>query len=200
MGSETLIENCSFDNCAIAGLKTCNYNAINQNLVGGNIQSCGIGVWVSTGSVAKIGGTAFQISGTYDIEVDNSANDAMAIIGCDSESPNFGLFGNGVHVYIAGVSHRSLTNGTFVNAGSSPSTIERCVSLAGQLVVNASGPRVKVTGSSFGRSDWINTTTLTGGAVEIEDLMYGGTPNSTPGTIIQRARISAAGTQNYDLS
>jgi hypothetical protein len=201
MGSENLLLNNFFASSTV-GLQTCNFNALQQTVIGGDFQSCGTGILVLAGSVNKIDGVGFQLNSTCDIKVQNSANDTMTIIGCRSESVNFGIFGNSPHIYMCGVSHENASNGSLadVSAGG-PITIERCVTIGGQLFVNGARARAKVTGSSFGRSDWVNTTTMTGtAAVEIEDLMYGGTPNGTPGTIIQRARISAAGTQNYALS
>ena len=50
MGSENLFLNCFFGPCATAGIRTSNFNALQNTLVGGNIQSCPIGVWVRMGS------------------------------------------------------------------------------------------------------------------------------------------------------
>src|SRR5262245_17385566 len=45
MGSENLILNCFFYGHGIAGLKTCNFNALQQTVIGGNFQACAIGIW-----------------------------------------------------------------------------------------------------------------------------------------------------------
>lgn len=91
-----------------------------------------------------------------------------------------------------------LPPGIFAVVNNCPVTIDRCVSVNGSIVIQHS-PRLTVRGSSFGASAGINNPGITAGAVEIEDVMYGGTPNGTPGAILQRQRISSAGTQNYTV-
>ena len=80
MGSENLFLNCFFGPCATAGIRTSNFNALQNTLVGGNIQSCPIGVWVRMGS-CSVYNTGFQVCHTFDIVVDNSANDTMVVSG-----------------------------------------------------------------------------------------------------------------------
>ena len=199
MGSENKIDNCFFDSATVAGLATMNYNALQQTVIGGNCQSCAVGILVNEGSVNFISGMGFQLSSDYDIKQVNSANDTLCVIGCRSESLNFIQAGGQAHAVISGISHLNVSAGILSYCGGSPVTIERCVSLAGVVSISQA-PRVKVAGSSFGASAWLTNPGITSGAVEIEDVMYGGVPNGTPGTIIQRQRISSAGTQNYTVA
>ena len=89
MGSETLILNCFFANCTTAGIQNKGSNALQQTMVGGNIQNCGIGIELVQGSFNVIHGVGFQLSATYDIQIENNSQNTMSVIGCRTESPNF---------------------------------------------------------------------------------------------------------------
>src|SRR5262249_12680324 len=54
MGSENIFINCFWIFSAVAGLKTSNFNALQNTVVGGNLQTCNMGIWVSRGSVCVI--------------------------------------------------------------------------------------------------------------------------------------------------
>lgn len=108
MGSENLIENCYFS-LFDAGLQTCNYNALQNVVIGGNFQSCRKGIRVHAGSVTNIIGVGFQndiydpgktqiTEGGCDIEFSNSANDCCTIEACRSESMRFCIVSNGYNV------------------------------------------------------------------------------------------------------
>src|SRR6185437_13676463 len=86
--------------------------------------------------------------------------------------------GNHVHASITGCSQTAETKGDFLQPSGCPTTVERCVSLAGRISL-AQYARLCLRGCSFGRSDWLSYGRLTGGqAIEIEDVEFGGTPNS----------------------
>jgi|GEM_PF-4074832 len=205
MGSENIFVNCFWIYSAIAGLKTSNFNALQNTIVGGNFQSCNMGVWVSRGSVCVIEGTGFQVQKEWDIRVDNSANDTINIIGCRSESPNFVQVENFVHTYIVGCTQSApTTTGYFLRPAGCPTTVERCVSVNGQIELGADA-RLSVRGCSFGRDDWLSYGPLGGDrAIELEDVQYGGTPNIhsllSPPKRIAKRRITAAGVHDYALS
>jgi hypothetical protein len=82
MGSENIFVNCFWYRSAVSGLKTSNFNACQNTVVGGNVQACNMGIWVSRGSVTLIESVGFQLQKEWDIRVDNSANDTINIIGC----------------------------------------------------------------------------------------------------------------------
>jgi polygalacturonase len=152
MGSENLILNCFFERLTLAGLQTLNFNALQQTVVGGNFQTCGIGILVSAGSVPTVQGVGFQQSARWDIQVLNGANDAMSISGCRSESTDFASI-NHQAASICSCSHMSATRtpGTFAQCYQ-PSSIAACVSVTGQVDFPAGGT---VDASQFGRDDWI---------------------------------------------
>ena len=205
MGSENIFINCFWIYSAVAGVKTSNFNALQNTIVGGNFQSCNMGVWVSRGSVCVIAGTGFQGQKQWDIRVDNSANDTINIIGCRTESENFVQLENFVHTCIVGCTQTApKMMGCFIRPAACPTTIERCVSVSGQLDLGAVA-RLTVRGCSFGRSDWLRYGPFVDDAViELEDVEYGGTPNvhsssSSPKRIFKQ-RITAAGTHDYALN
>lgn len=109
MGSETTLSNCFFASHTVAGLATRNYNALQQTMIGGNIQSCAIGILVWSGSVPIIQGVGFQNFGGRDILVNNTVGDSMTVSGCRSESSNFIKLHNGASATVSSCTH--LTNG-----------------------------------------------------------------------------------------
>ena len=191
MGSENLFLNCFFGPCATAGITTSNFNALQNTLVGGNIQSCPVGVWVRGGS-CSVYSTGFQICDTFDIVVNNSANDAMVVSGCRSESVNFIQLRNGVTAHIIGCSHLNNTKGVFADVGGSQVAIDSCVSLRG--IVKGNG-MVRTSNSSFGRSDWVDVPSIQGGINQVQNCYVGGTRNSSFNTasFIARKTITSAG-------
>jgi Pectate lyase superfamily protein len=200
MGSENIFINCFWYGCQEAGIKTSNFNACQNTIVGGNFQLCNIGAWVQRGSITLIDSTGFQLSRQWDIRVDNSADDTINVIGCRTESSNFVKLYNGVHGFIAGCTQSEAGQpGHFLEPDGCPVTVERCVSVASQISLG-SNARLTVRGSSFGRADWLQHFPLNyGQAIEIEDVQYGGTPNrSTAATRrIARQRIVPSGVYNY---
>jgi hypothetical protein len=203
MGSENIFVNCFWMNHAIAGLKTSNFNALQNTVVAGNFQACNIGIWVQRGSVPLVEGVGFQLSKEWDIRVDNSANDTLVVIGCRTESSNFVKLQNGVHAHIVACNQaESGPPGLFLQPAECPVTVERCVSLKGQVTSSAE-PRFSIRGCSFGRSDWLSYPPLNSrGTIELEDVQYGGTPNSkndTPPSRILRQRITREGIFDYKV-
>ncbi|HEY1747721.1 MAG TPA: glycosyl hydrolase family 28-related protein [Xanthobacteraceae bacterium] len=201
MGSENIFVNCFWYRSAMAGLKTSNFNACQNTVVGGNLQACNMGIWVSRGSVTMIESVGFQLQKEWDIRVDNSANDTINVIGCRTESPNFMQIKNYVHAVVLGCTHAASADpSTFLQPGRCPTTVERCVSIDGQIDLDAEA-RLTVRGCSFGRKDWLSYGTLyPNQVIELEDIQYGGTPNSHPNGVplqIAKQRITSEGTFDY---
>lgn len=132
MGSETLILNCFFSNFSVAGIATRNFNALQQTMIGGNIQGCAIGIWVYSGSVPTIIGTGFQVQSDTDIAIDSAANDSYFIAGCRSESVNFIRNTAGAKMNISSCSQTNSTAGIFT-AFTGHVEINECISVNGKL-------------------------------------------------------------------
>jgi hypothetical protein len=200
MGSENTFINCFWTRSADAGIKTSNFNALQNTVIGGNFQVCNVGVWVYRGSVPIVEGVGFQLSKEWDIRVDNSADDTINVIGCRTESSNFVKVANSVHAYILGCTQTEAGSpGFFLQPGGCPVTVERCVSTKGQIRLFGDA-RLTVRGSSFGRTDWLRYSQLGADqSIEVEDVMYGSTPNRRSSSIgkIAKQRITAAGILNY---
>ncbi len=153
MGSENSFLNCFFAGASVAGLGVKNYNALQQTVVGGNFQSCAIGIWVAAGSAPVIHGVGFQGSTDTDIAVDNSAGDCYSISGCRSEgSPNFLRLHNGSAAHVAGCTQLSGTAGVFAYIESGGATfpgslcVDNCYSLNGIFTANG---KLYIRGSLF---------------------------------------------------
>jgi hypothetical protein len=200
MGSENAFLNCFFYRSAHAGIKTSNFNAAQNTIIGGDFQSCNIGAWVYRGSIPIIEGVGFQLSQEWDIRVDNSADDTMNVIGCRTESSNFVKLANSVHASILGCTQAEAGSpGFFLQPGGCPVTVERCVSTKGQIRLLGNA-RLTVRGSSFGRTDWLWYSQLGADqSIELEDVMYGSTPNRRSSSVgkIAKQRITATGILNY---
>jgi hypothetical protein len=206
MGSENLFLNCFWGANKTAGLVTSNFNALQNTIVGGNFQTCGVGVWVSKGSVPLIASVGFQQSATCDILLENSAHDTMTVDSCRTESRHFFKVPHGnPHFNVRGCSHINAENieGDFVSVnGSSTGVIESCVSVTGRIVF-LQNSRVRIAYSSFGRTDWVSIGER--GAdmqIEIEDIQFGNTTNNVGAGKPQRIskqRITNNGTFNYVL-
>jgi hypothetical protein len=204
MGSENLFVNCYWIAQATAALKTSNFNALQNTVIGGNIQNCNIGIWVQRGSVPVVESVGFQQSRDWDIRVDNSANDTLSVIGCRTESSNFVRVYNGVHAYLLGCSQTEAgPAGYFLRPAGCPVTVERCISLRGKIALSSEA-RLTVRGCSFGQSEWLDYSALYPGQfIELEDVQYGGTPNSRGSGLtntIAKRRITSAGIFDYSLT
>jgi len=116
MGSETLIMNCHFGVIG-RGLQTCNGNALQNTVIGGNFQDCNIGISVSSGNVPLIMSVGFQASGTFDIQVDGvgTIQDGMTVVNCRSESLHFLKNRMGVALTLIGNGQTHSSAGTFVD-------------------------------------------------------------------------------------
>jgi Pectate lyase superfamily protein len=150
MGSENLITNCFFANHRLYGLVTMNFNALQQTVIGGNFQNCGIGIKVERGSVPVIHGVGFQQSARLDILVSNGANDAISIKGCRTESLNFADINHQAAV-IEASTQTNADPGIFAVLRN-PGIISGCISINGQCDIQVGGA---VDCSQFGRNDWI---------------------------------------------
>jgi Pectate lyase superfamily protein len=206
MGSENLFLNCFWASNRTAGLVTSNFNALQNTIIGGNFQTCGVGVWVLMGSVPLVASVGFQQSATCDVLLQNSAHDTITVDSCRSESPNFFkvIHGN-PHFNLRACSHIVAGDvpGDFANVnGSSTGVVESCVSVAGRMVFQQNC-RVRVATSSFGRTDWISIEEPARDMqIELENIQFGNTTNDVgagkPQRILKQ-RITSGGRLNYML-
>ncbi len=161
MGSENSFLNCFFAGGSVAGLGVMNYNALQQTVVGGNFQSCVIGIWIHAGSAPIIHGVGFQAQTDTDIAVDNSAGDCYSIQGCRSESsPNFLRLHNGSAAHVGGCSQLAPSAGVFayIEAGSNifPGSlcVDNCYSLNGIFTANG---KLYLRGNFFGNAAYLGS-------------------------------------------
>jgi hypothetical protein len=194
MGSENLFLGCFFEACAIAGLKTSNFNALQNTVIGGNFQGCRRAIWVRSGSVPTIVGVGFQRAIDFDFRMDNSARDTVQLIGCRTESPNFvHVSSNPVHTTLIGCSQLATEDGVFIDAGDSPVTIIGCVSVRG--IVQAQAPRLALQNCQFERNTWHNFAQFDETSfVDIQNLRFGSPDRKVPpDKFIARRRVVASG-------
>lgn len=153
MGSEFLYLNCFWAIPGGDGVLLRNFNALQHTAIGGNCQGCNVGFHVFRGAFEVISGVGFQLSTTWDIQIDNVANDAYIISGCRTESDNFIFANNGPTMSIVGCSQVSANAGYFFS-GAAQLTIDGSRSVAG-YIKNARSWFVHRRGCSF-RSDVYN--------------------------------------------
>jgi hypothetical protein len=203
--SENVIRDCDFGNIAVAAIKTNNFNALGNQIYGGNIINCtGIGIWVFKGSIPTIIGVNFENgnSNSWDIQIDNGTGDAYQISGCRSESLNFltAPFGSPV---LTGCEHTPAATGTFVKSGAHPVTLINCIGGNGVAgtgpVLNAAGQPITVIGCNFTQplsamsgiltviNSWFNQTGDAGGGTFYKSITQqwnvGNFPNSGNGNL-----------------
>ena len=179
MGSENLFLNCKWQHQTVAGLKTSNYNALENTIVGGNISFESVGVWIQSGTVSLYN-VSFQRNTKWDILQENSAYAAIVVSGSRTESANFFSGGNGMTVMLEGVSQDTDSEGVFVSHTGLVS-IQACHSRKGQVVGNIVGT---IQSSTFDRNDWLkpnNRTNLTLSGIRL------------PSSFIDQAKASATG-------
>jgi hypothetical protein len=148
MGSENVFLNCTFSNCSYAGLKTANYNALQQTIIGGGATRCGVGFMAKTGSIPTIAGAGFA-ENALDIQVDSG--DFGVILGCRSESAAFCQTSGNVSV--VGCTHQSTSVGAFATI-LDQTIIDACYSLNG-TIVGGDGSKVYIRGSKFDNPNYL---------------------------------------------
>src|SRR5262249_17393314 len=89
-------------------------------------------------------------------QVENSANDCIAVIGCRTESPNFAKFIRQPST-LTSCNQTSSTPGIFVQSQRDSVCIDSCISIAGQVKLGNGG---SVRHSQFGRDDWCDSSTV----------------------------------------
>lgn len=158
MGSECVILNCFVDSC-VQGIRVSNQNALQNQVIGGNIFGCSYGIRVASGSIPVVSNVGFQSNTTYDIQVDNSADnlDTMTVIGCRTESDNFfAALANALPVNLVGITQTTSNNGLFVDSQAQARiNIIGCGSKAGQI--SATNPKIYIFGSKLDRSSTFST-------------------------------------------
>ena len=156
---------------ADVGISVDALNAISNRIVGGNLQSCRIGIEVIRGAFQTIAGVGFQLSEEWDIYVQGGATDAYHISGISTESTNFfGCGSTAVAATLSGCAQRSSAVGVFAQ-GQAILNIEGCQSKAGRIA--ASGRNVTIKNSSFWQIDALPTPTWAGAVWKIENSLFG---------------------------
>lgn len=156
--SESLWLDCHFTSLG-TGFYQANQNALSNNLIGGNFQSCDTGISF-VGCVPLIMGCGFQVGGTWDIDQSSSGalQDAFYVVGCRSEQTSaVGGFcrsqlGSGMVILNcqsgAGANH---TFAQFIGRA----IISNCQSPDGRIYSPTNNAAVLYgEGNNFTRSDW----------------------------------------------
>jgi hypothetical protein len=202
MGSENTFQNCFFTSCAVAAISTLNFNALQQSVIGGNIQACGTGIQVGAGSVPIIQGVGFQNQTVADITLSASARDNYVITGCRSEGTATFLVCGSHHVFFAANTHAGPETETsyLVDGVELTGEIVSCISIGGK-VRSGDEAMLSIRNCVFERDDWLDAEpSATYGNIEIENVRYGGSRYVGGGTLIRRQRITSVGTFNYDVT
>lgn len=192
-GSENLFQNCFWESNLQAGITTNNPNALQNTVIGGNFQGCGIGIWMFGGSVTAVHSVGFQQSVNYDIRSDYSARDRMSIAGCRTESDNFLYDVMGCD--ISAVTHTG--NGQFINCYGTEISLRNCISNNGYILARYCA-RMNISGCSFGRgSDWIQYVDLwrpvnnaAPANIELENICFNFSAMPNNNSFIDRQRVA----------
>jgi len=150
--SENIFQNDFWINHSVAGLFTDNFNALQNTVVGGNFQSEAIGILVGSGSVPSIISVGFQENG-WDVQVNNSAYDTYAIIGCRTESANFVNMLQPAPITLIADTQTAVKPGIFVQSRG-PGNIDGNISTTGRIMGNGTN-RINIRGSFFSQSAWL---------------------------------------------
>jgi hypothetical protein len=120
MGSENLFLDNHALGCGTAGMVIGGSgNALQQTIIGGDYQTCGIGIYMNGGSAPIISGVGFQQQSTYDIYIDAQTTNNLHVSGCRTE-----------------------TTSTFIYNPGMPSKISACLAPNASAFYNGSGPCV----------------------------------------------------------
>lgn len=196
MGSENTFLQCNFEAQSVAGIKASNFNALQNQVLGGNFSDCAIAIYVASGSIPVISNVGFQDSTTADVKIDNSAGnrDTVSIIGCRTESLNFFVAdNNALPVFMAGITQQNSSNGTFASLGAQAKVMMiGCASQAGQI----SGTDVHLTMS---KCKFDRATTFNLGWFSVDDYVDITDSTINGGTYIRHRQMyldSSAGSGN----
>ena len=176
MGSENIFENCFWQSNVVAGLMNSGFNALQQTVLGGNFQNCGIGVWVAVGSVNVIHGVGFQQSADCDIKTSGSANNQMSVVGCRTESTNF-IRNDGSHTLtVDSCGQWNNTPGDFVTSSGGLATLKSVYSKAGRCKASA-WAEFSIENGNFHRTDFMDASGLGDfgsykGIVDLRSVFY----------------------------
>ncbi len=142
-------------NHSIAAWSTFNFNALGNNLYGGNIAECGYGAYFAEGT-GSVYGTLFEASSIYDIYCGaaSAPGNGAFVSGVRTESPNFVDASHCSYpVFISGCGQDNSNDGYFIKAATGAS-IRSCSSVNGKIV---SGQGMTIDDCLFGRVDWLIT-------------------------------------------
>ena len=152
MGSENIFFNCFWIRCKY-GINTLNFNALQNTVIGGNMQFNQWGIYAGSGSVTLIDSVGFQLSSQYDIEASASAYDTMVINSCRTESPNFVKPGSQAVVLTGCTQNAASTAGYFLFTNTASAKMVGCQAAGPSSL----GGRVKMgAGGSIESCFWLN--------------------------------------------
>jgi hypothetical protein len=195
-------------NCLFGGIKEYtngltiqNQNCIGHTVLGGDMQQLNNGIYVISGGVQSISGTAFQ-NCSIDINLDG-CQDGVSISGVTSESRNFVRASNATtQVFIGGCAQRAL-RGYFYHGGNGSSVgggavIDGCLSRFGVI---ESGNPVTIRNSKFCRTDAVPDTWSSGnvGKLEIQNSSFGHLTTKFVSRKLYRSKTSPCSIRTYDL-
>lgn len=211
--SETLFLNCFFNDCAY-GLQTAGSNACDTSVVGGDFQSCTVGIDVLSGGIENIQGVSFQNTTGTDIvsEVSSDIGENFCISACRTESQNFFTNSGGQNATIICCLQvdAGFGNGTFFsNTGNSFNVIQGSYSTIGQVSVSQ-GANLSIKDCYFKRSDWLSTSSLWGVgnqgvcSIDLANVGVGNVFEQVASVHIKRQRIwsgfgGTVRTRTYDI-
>lgn len=187
---------CIFGGCDIA-IDFMTQNAISNTIIGGDIQSCRIGVHAHGGSVAAIHGMGFQAQVDWDISIEGGFNDPYCITGISTESRNFFHCGSPqAGGTLIGCGQRNASYGVFAQSSSiGLLNIIGCMTNGGKVVA---GNPLTIDGSIFYRNDALDDY-----IASVQHDSIGLINNSYFGGLIAnriiRQKITTAGRRTYDL-
>jgi hypothetical protein len=156
MGSENTFINCYWQSNVRAALVCSNYNALQQQIFGGNVQNCGIGFWATVGSIPIIHGVGFQLSKECDIRTDGNPANTMSIVGCRTESKTFILNHGGHRLDVSACTqtYPGKETGYLLYQSGGQAVVRVCKSNNGSVLAKF-WANIRVENSEFNREDWL---------------------------------------------
>ena len=176
MGSENSFTDCYWQSQTVAGFMNSGFNALQQSIRGGNFQNCARAIWVAVGSVNVIDGVGFQLSQDCDILTSGSANNAMHVKGCRTESTNF-IHNDGSHALtVESCDQWGSAPGDFVTSSGGLATLKSVYSKTGRCKASA-WAEFSIENGNFHRTDFMDASGLGDfgsykGLVDLRNVFY----------------------------
>jgi hypothetical protein len=171
---------CCFINANATALATLADSALANAVFGGNMGQNGTGILVNRGSVTAVNGVGLQEQTAYDIQINSTAADGMAVVGCRSESNYFFKATTAKPITITG-SGQPGNRAVFVFLDGCPATIEGCFAGTGVVSIrNAARVSLVSYATNFATAAWLDAPAATlaldtatpPGVIELENITY----------------------------